>query len=127
GTCLIGSEETEILDRMARAGGNLLYEPAAVVGHRVPLERLRRRWFWSRCFWGSRGDARMMGPSDVSWTQLMRWTWRIGLASRDLCWSAATHGLRSPKTFDKITLVAKRSGTWVGLTSRLMRRGSAPE
>jgi glucosyl-dolichyl phosphate glucuronosyltransferase len=119
GLCLLGSEETEVLARIARAGGKLLYEPAAVVGHRVDPNRLRRRWFWSRCYWGQRGGARILPAASVSGSELVRATWRLGRASwRALC-AAFAHGPWSEDFFDGTKTVASRLGYWVGLVGRL--------
>ncbi|APW59900.1 glycosyltransferase family 2 protein [Paludisphaera borealis] len=119
GDRLIGSEETELLGRVALAGGRLLYEPSAVVGHRVSPERLRRRWFWSRSYWGHRGEARMFPAWEISAYQLARRSWHVALAGGNATLAAVVHGLRSEEFFHQTLVLAARLGTWTGLAERL--------
>ncbi|MGO9599390.1 MAG: glycosyltransferase family A protein [Isosphaeraceae bacterium] len=119
GDCLLSSEEEELLNRIVAVGGVLLYEPEAVVAHRVPANRLRRRWFLSRTYWGKRGHARMIPQSEVCGYQLVRSTWHVGLASWQLTLAALRHGPASQNSFQKSKLLAGRVGFWVGLTGRL--------
>jgi glucosyl-dolichyl phosphate glucuronosyltransferase len=48
----VGCEETEFCLRVGRArpGGELVYQPLAVVHHRVPALRARWRYFLARCY-----------------------------------------------------------------------------
>jgi glucosyl-dolichyl phosphate glucuronosyltransferase len=62
GNCLLSGGEKELLQRIETAGGQLWYEPRAVVGHRVPAERLRPEWFIMRRYWGLRSAIRMRRP-----------------------------------------------------------------
>jgi glycosyltransferase involved in cell wall biosynthesis len=50
GRSLVSGEESDLLRRIRALGGVAVYEPAAVVGHIVPAERLRLRWFLMRFF-----------------------------------------------------------------------------
>ena len=115
GKCLLSSEEEDVLKRIAQAGGRLLYEPAAIVGHRVAPERLRRRWFWSRIYWGKRGVARMVPDSLVSPYELLRSAWHVCLASWDLARSAVRHGPGSEEAFHQSSTLAGKTGYSVGL------------
>ncbi|HXH22035.1 MAG TPA: glycosyltransferase [Dehalococcoidia bacterium] len=66
---LLSAEEIDFQVRLLRAGGHVLYEPAAVVGHRVPAERMTRRWFLRRVYAQGISDAlvtRTSGGSGVS-------------------------------------------------------------
>jgi glucosyl-dolichyl phosphate glucuronosyltransferase len=119
GVCLLSSEEEEVLERIARAGGRLLYDPAATVGHRVAPERLKRRWFWSRIYWGKRGTARMAPDSLVSPYEFLRSTWHIWLASWDTARAALRHGPASEEAFHQSNKLAGRAGYWVGILIRL--------
>jgi glycosyltransferase involved in cell wall biosynthesis len=121
GHCLLGSEETDLLERIAGAGGTLLYEPAAVVGHRVPPARLRRRWFWARCYWGHRGEARRLPPRGLSSREFCRATWYLGRAQGAAALSALVHGPRSEEFFYRTQVLASRLGYWVGLVARFCR------
>lgn len=50
GRSLVSGEESDLLKRIRTLGGIAVYEPAAVVGHVVPPERMRIRWFLRRFF-----------------------------------------------------------------------------
>jgi glucosyl-dolichyl phosphate glucuronosyltransferase len=125
GTNLIGSEEFEILSRIAASGGQLLYEPAALVGHRVPLSRLSRRWFWRRCYHGLRGAVRALPEEEVNPSELARTGVRTlraaGRAARLL-----GHP-RSQEFFHETVTVAAGMGRCVGMFSRLLGRTPLPE
>jgi glycosyltransferase involved in cell wall biosynthesis len=62
GRKLISNGEYELLGRLLRADGRIVYWPAAQVRHRVPAERLTKEWFRRR--------ARAQGVSDVRTTPL---------------------------------------------------------
>jgi hypothetical protein len=111
-----------LLERIAGAGGQLLYDPAPVVGHRVPPARLRRRWFWSRCYWGSRGVARSLPENKVSYYELLRATWHVGLMGGRVARSFLRHGPSSAECFAQIQSLASRLGLWVGMLGRLSVR-----
>lgn len=111
-----------MLARIAQAGGHLLYEPAAIVGHRVAPERLRRRWFLSRIYWGKRGHARKIPESQVSGYEYLRSTWHVGLASWHLTRAALRHGPASQDAFQQSMVLAGRVGFWIGVTGRLWSR-----
>jgi hypothetical protein len=120
---LLGSEETELLERIAQAGGQLLYDPAALVGHRVPFARLRRRWFWSRGYWGSRGVARSLPETKISCYELLRATWHVALMAGRAMRSLLQYGPRSAECFIQAQNLASRLGLWVGMFGRLALRG----
>jgi len=50
GKSLLGGEEEDLLFRIRKVGGVVVYEPKAVVGHMVAPERLSRSWFYRRCY-----------------------------------------------------------------------------
>lgn len=50
GTSLLSNEELEFFRRVNESGGAVLYEPRAVVRHRVSAERLTSRWMMRRSF-----------------------------------------------------------------------------
>ena len=52
GTLLCG-EEIALLSRIRKNGGLAVYEPRAVVGHVVPTERLTKKWFFRRIYYGA--------------------------------------------------------------------------
>jgi glycosyltransferase involved in cell wall biosynthesis len=119
GQCLLGGEEGDMLARIAEIGGELLYDPGPVVGHRVAPERLRRRWFWSRLYWGAQSTARLLPSRCVSYYEFVRSVWHITVATRDLLWAVLCNGPTSARAFDQTVLVAQRFGHSVGLLKRL--------
>jgi len=122
GQCLLSSEETDLLARIEVGGGKLLYEPGAVVGHRVPPERLRRRWFWSRGYWGGLGQARCLSEGEVTLYNLARTTWWLMLATGAAAKALLLRGPRSEELFFVSRRVAYRLGDWAGLARRLGAR-----
>jgi glycosyltransferase involved in cell wall biosynthesis len=69
GTRPLGCEETELAIRIGqrRPGARLLYDPSAVVHHRVPSSRARWRYFRARCYAEGRSKAvvtRLVGSGD---------------------------------------------------------------
>ncbi|MGA3067353.1 MAG: glycosyltransferase [Tepidisphaeraceae bacterium] len=125
GASLIGDEEYELLSRITAAGGKLLYEPAAVVGHRVPQSRLNRSWFWRRCFHGNRGAARAMPEADAHPSALF-WSIRRTL-------NAAARGAKllgqpqSPAFFHETVLFTSSLGLSIGLLNRLLGHSTEPD
>ncbi|MDB5349304.1 MAG: family glycosyltransferase [Planctomycetota bacterium] len=124
GNRLWGSEETELLARVVEAGGELLYEPTAVVGHRVPSERLRRAWFWSRCYWGLQSEARILRDSEVTFYALARAGWWSLLACGGTVRAAVSNGPRSEEFFHHSKVLAGRCGFLLGLSGRFLQRRS---
>jgi len=118
GKCLLGGEETELLERIAAAGGKLLYAPSVLVGHRVAPDRLRRRWFWSRCYWGYRGQARVTPTSELGPLEMLRWTVRLIRSVLSVGRATLMHGPSSEECFYQTRVFASRYGYWVGLLGR---------
>lgn len=66
GKSLACGEEIELLDRVRNAGGTVVYEPAAVVGHVVKPERLSKRWLLRRTYAGAVAAERLrIGKGEV--------------------------------------------------------------
>ena len=101
--------------RVAAQGGLILYEPGAIVGHRVAPSRLTRKWFWDRCFWGNVTGPRMWPDDQVRGYELVRATWHVAL----MTWRAAKSGWRSgpqsAECFQSLLSAVSRAGLWVGL------------
>jgi hypothetical protein len=112
----------DLLRRIAVAGGRLIYEPAAVVGHRVAPSRLRRRWFWSRCYWGNQGATRAIPDEELSHWSLRRPVWLLVLATHRTVWAACHYGLGSAECFYQSTRWVSSLGTSVGIAKRLWGR-----
>jgi glucosyl-dolichyl phosphate glucuronosyltransferase len=121
GSRLAGGEELDMLERIAHGGGRIWYEPTAVVGHRVAPGRLKRRWFWSRCFWGQNSFAELNCPEKL-WYSLVRISWhliRTSLMSfRTLCYP----GLKSKEFFLCSNRLASHCGAWFVIARRICRR-----
>jgi glycosyltransferase involved in cell wall biosynthesis len=122
GTSLIGDEDVDMLRRVAEAGGRLVYEPAAVVGHRVAPARLRKSWFWSRSYWGNLGATRVIPVDGVTLRSLRRPTYQVARTTCLLFRESWRHGPRSSQTFFQTTRLAGHLGTWAGTAERLLDR-----
>jgi len=121
GTRLTGGGDDEMIRRVVALGGVMLYEPGAVVGHRVPPARMRRRWFWNRCFWGGATEPRIWPNERVTAYQLLRATWHVGRMSSRAVRAGMWRGPRSADCFRQALNVANRSGIWMGLLVELWR------
>lgn len=60
GRTLLCGEEKDLLDRIREVGGIAVYEPNAVVGHIVPPERLKKKWFLRRIYGGAVSSERLL-------------------------------------------------------------------
>ena len=59
GRSLISGEEKALVERLWERGGAIVYEPAALVLHRVQAERISRRWVLRRGWAQGRSNARL--------------------------------------------------------------------
>lgn len=123
GTCLLSGGDDEMVARVAEHGGQILYDPGAVVGHRVPLTRLTRKWFRNRSFWGSVGNARVLPDDQVCGYEFLRATWHLFLFSWRTIKAGLRHGVRSAACFQQLLKLTSRAGLWFGLAGELRRRG----
>jgi glycosyltransferase involved in cell wall biosynthesis len=74
-TRLFSGDETDLIRRVLEAGLVVVYDPAILVHHWVPRERMRRRYFWRWVFGYAEGKA-VNGPprpAGVSVFGLPRW------------------------------------------------------
>jgi glycosyltransferase involved in cell wall biosynthesis len=85
GRSLLSSEEADLFERLWAAGGEIRYEPGAIVIHWVTRERLRRRWLLRRGFAQGRSNARREG--------LLK-----GRRLRERCWAEIVEACRNPKS-----------------------------
>ncbi|MBN9519685.1 glycosyltransferase [bacterium] len=122
GTTLTGGEDCDMLERVASLGGLVLYEPGAVVGHRVPRGRLTRTWFWKRCYWGHVAVPRQWPDHRVCGYELVRSAWHVGLMTYRAVRAGIGHGPHSPECFDQVLDVASRLGTFTGLAREFRHR-----
>jgi glucosyl-dolichyl phosphate glucuronosyltransferase len=56
---LLSMEETLVQAKIREIGHRIYYDPAVVVGHRIPAERLTKRWFLRRAYWNGVSHARL--------------------------------------------------------------------
>lgn len=109
GNSLGCGEEYDLLKRVRAAGGIAVYQPAAVVGHIVRPERLRRSWFYKRIYHGAASVERQC-IADGRANQLPRLLWRTvrcGLAGiKDVF----TENLSSEQMFEKQFIVIRNMG-----------------
>jgi O-antigen biosynthesis protein len=115
GTAPVGGHETELCIRVLQDNSDnvLLFEPRARVHHRVPVSRIRWRYFSSRCLGEGRSKARMariVGPMASLKTE---WAYTLGALPRGV-----VQGILDTLTGDLSGLA--RSGTilaGLGLTT----------
>ncbi len=76
GRSLVSCEEFELAGRLWRRGVRVVWEPSAVVAHRIRADRLSRRWILRRGWAQGRSTARMdrraglpAGATAAAWTE----------------------------------------------------------
>lgn len=128
---LMGGDELELLERLKRSGGTLMYEPNAIVGHRIDPHRLTRTWFWRRCYEGQFGDAMMMPAGEITVREVARRSWYLLRAAKSVIAAGLKSGLRSAACFHEVLNLASRLGRCSGVTQRWLMNShdidSAPE
>lgn len=68
GNSLLSCEDSEFGDRLLAGGEKLRYEPAAVVYHPVPENRLTKQYLLSWSYWNGRSDVVLSGiPKQAKW------------------------------------------------------------
>jgi hypothetical protein len=80
---LLGGGETELVRRIAEAGGKVYYDPDVVVGHLIGPERLEWEYFKRYAAGQGRTSARVEPPADAS-TRLIRVARGLAYLSRSL-------------------------------------------
>jgi glycosyltransferase involved in cell wall biosynthesis len=71
---LRSNEESDFFRRASAAGFRTIYEPSAVLEHRIPVERAQQRWLLSRAYWQGISDVltRLLEAERPARSQLMR-------------------------------------------------------
>lgn len=103
GSCLLSNDETELMERILQAGGKLYYDPVPIVGHRVAVGRLKRKWFWRRTYWQGRGEVRSRPLR--GWKRIQRLCSAVAKGARYLsgmCVRSLRHGPGSPEVEQRI-------------------------
>jgi glycosyltransferase involved in cell wall biosynthesis len=71
GKKLLSGDETAISIRIKKAGYGIFYDPAALVKHFIPSNRLQTQWFKKRYYWGGYSEALMWRilekPTSMAW------------------------------------------------------------
>jgi glycosyltransferase involved in cell wall biosynthesis len=62
---LRSNEEAELFRRASAAGFRTLYEPSAVLEHRIPAPRAQERWLLSRSYWQGVSDVVMQSLDEA--------------------------------------------------------------
>jgi glycosyltransferase involved in cell wall biosynthesis len=119
GKRLSSGEELDVLVRVQAAGGRLWYEPRASLGHRVPMERLSRRWFLKRAYAGALCEARG-SAGETSFVWLARYSWHALRAAISIIGSSLRHGPGSAQTFAPARALATMSGHVQGTWNKLI-------
>jgi len=132
GRSLACGEESDLLDRIRRAGGVVVYEPKAIVGHRVPPERLTKKWLLRRVYHGALSLEQLSiaqsGRPERMRTLLLYVLWCCGSTGKALLWGWRV----SPEClFEKQCYVAGNLGRLVGTARstwgiKRARRRAAP-
>ncbi len=90
GESLIGGEESDLFDRMRRAGEVFHYVPGAVIRHRIPARKLTRDYFDRLCYNIGVSQRRRAELNDARWKLLCgeaaKWAATLLIAA----WYAAT-------------------------------------
>lgn len=64
GSSLLSGEETALCHRVRSAGHYIQYNPAVAVQHHIHKERLTKKWFYRRQFWGEASKGCMERTRD---------------------------------------------------------------
>jgi glycosyltransferase involved in cell wall biosynthesis len=114
-------EDTEIVQRLLKAGRTVVYDPALAVFHRIPRARLRRAYF-RRVMWDmGEGRARAANaPFPIrSFIGVPRWRFRF---MARLFLTSAAHALRRrPGVFEEVLDCMLAAGTTWGEMKRALR------
>lgn len=125
-------EDTDLCLRAAAGGGQGMYDPAGLCGHRVPLQRATVRYFLSRSLNEGRGKALLAGlEGDAASTSAeRRYTWRVlpaGIAQGlldsvrgDLAGAARSLAIAAGLALAVMGFVSGRAGS---IRGHMVRRG----
>ncbi|MFI3319074.1 MAG: glycosyltransferase [Rikenellaceae bacterium] len=82
GNSLIGGEENELFERLARGGERCFYAPRAIMYHLIPDEKLTREYFARLCYnmgVSQKVRAKIAGRSPL-FVEYLKWFAALGLA-----------------------------------------------
>lgn len=111
GSCLLGGGETELLRRIVSGGGHLVYEPQALVWHRIPAERMKKSWFVRRQYWGARSSLRADGIGAFDASRILIGAGiRLLTSCASFTWRAMSKGMHSVEAFRRRRWIAAARG-----------------
>ena len=122
GRRLLSNEEKHVFRKLTEAGGEVLYEPAAVVHHDVLAERLTLPWVLSRAFAQGRSnviDEALTGAG----RQRSRWFLRSLRSVRKAAVQLVTAVGPTPAD---LVRSASRASHWMGAATQCARFAAAP-
>ena len=117
GTSLLRGEDTEIMDRAFKAGKRVVYAPDAVVLHKVPVDRMDKRYFRRWKFHAGRSFARFSGSNAG---RLPLWVVQECVASGARC--AWAYCSRSEDRYAKELAFLVRFGRLIGSVEQVWNR-----
>ena len=105
----MSGDDTEIVMRIARAGGEIWYEPALGLQHRIAAGRIGVAQLRALCRGFARGNPILMGLETSG--GVLAWAGRWGRLFLRYAFALARHGLRAPFSADsrftaRLTLLA---------------------
>lgn len=120
GKKLLCGEEKKLQDSIRKAGGILVYEPKALVGHVITPERLTKKWFFKRIFAGGISSQLILfnhdsGRISVSFIHLIRCWGRA-------CKSMLTRHTTQEQMFMKQLYAIGSLGEFVGVIQKLLKK-----
>lgn len=74
---LVGGEDTAIMKEAKKAGLKILYNPSALVHHRIPQERTSLSWIMKRMFYGGYSSGLKRKSPDPSYVDKNLYDWLI--------------------------------------------------
>jgi GT2 family glycosyltransferase len=83
GANLLSNEELKVAAQIRAAGRPIVYSPRAVVEHRIPPERLTKRWFLRRAAWQAVSDYIAFGKQPSRSSLFSRLARLAGVMARD--------------------------------------------
>lgn len=72
GKTLLSGEEVALCMKIEECGYRIAYAPNAIIYHKIPPERLTKRWFYKRTYWQGRSEAVLNSSNFVKMSAELR-------------------------------------------------------